>query len=119
MTEKPFYKSKKFAYAVAGVVTAVILALLPSIVTLTPETEQLLEDVIPAVVLMFVLVLTGHTVTDVAYAWAERPQAQPLGEALHELIDATPLGERSSDDPEIAGGVAVDSTGDVAQAANA
>ncbi|WP_162909614.1 hypothetical protein [Aggregatilinea lenta] len=119
MTEKPFYKSKKFAYAVAGVVTAVILALLPSVVALTPETEQLLEDVIPAVILMCALLLTGHTVTDVAYAWAERPQAAPLGEALHELIDATPLGERSSDDPEIAGDTTAADAENVTQGAKA
>jgi hypothetical protein len=102
MAEKPFYKSKKFAYAVAGVLAAFILALLPSLFTLTAETQALLEDVVPAVVLICVLLLTGHTVTDIAYAWAERPQAQPLGQALHELIDATPLAERAADDPALA-----------------
>ncbi|HML23529.1 MAG TPA: hypothetical protein PKD09_17870 [Aggregatilinea sp.] len=83
-----FWKSKKFAYTLAAVITALILALLPSVVTLDAESQQLLESMLPLVVLVFVLLITGHTVTDIAYAWANRPTNVPLPDALHDLIDA-------------------------------
>ena len=83
----PFWKSKKFAYSMAAVITSLILALLPSLFDLDTETYTLLQGIIPLVVLVFILLITGHTVTDIAYAWMNRPVTVPLPDALHDLID--------------------------------
>ena len=85
--EKPFWKSKKFIYAVASFVAAVVLAVLPSVTTLDADTVTMLHDVVPKVVLGGFLLIAGHTVTDVVYL-AVQARDVPLREAAHGLVDA-------------------------------
>lgn len=91
--EKPFYKSKKFVYALATFIAALVLAVLPSIVTLEPETVDMLETTLPAVLGIGILVITGHGIQD-ALTTVKGLQIMSLSSAFAELIEATPLAER-------------------------
>jgi hypothetical protein len=85
---KPFWKSKKFIYALATLIAALIVALLPSVTTLDAQTDAMLRDVLPGVLAMGIAVIAGHTLTDVTAIWFNRPIHQPLATAAHAMIDA-------------------------------
>ena len=93
MESKPFYTSRKFAYALGTFLASLVLALLPALVDLDAETSDMLESMLPLVFVIGALVITGHTVTDVMAVWKEGVAYKSLQEAAHDLIDAVPLGE--------------------------
>ncbi|HML21875.1 MAG TPA: hypothetical protein PKD09_09515 [Aggregatilinea sp.] len=100
MTEKPFYKSKKFIYAACTFVAALILYLLQlASPDMTQDQIELLNQMILMVLIMGSLLLTGHTITDVTAVWVNRPQTKPLGEAAHDLIDAVTGGDDVIEQP--------------------
>ena len=86
---KPFWKSKKFIYALATLIAAIIVAVLPSVATLDAETDAMLKDVLPGVLAIGIALIAGHTITDVTAIWSNRPAYQPLQPAAHDLINAT------------------------------
>lgn len=100
----PFYKSKKFLYALATFLAALVIAALPMIVSLDDDTLAMLEQMLPLVFVMGALVIAGHTVTDVMAVWREGVVSKDLRQAAHELIDALPLAEHDHNDVELTGG---------------
>lgn len=98
MTSRPFYTSRKFAYAVGTLLASLVLALLPAVVELDAATTEMLETMLPMIFVIGALVITGHTVTDVMAVWKEGVKYKTLQEAAHDLIDAIPLAERESGD---------------------
>src|SRR5690606_33917671 len=100
----PFYKSKKFLYALATFLATLALAALPIVVSLDDETAAMLEEMLPLVFVMGALVIAGHTVTDVMAVWREGVPPKDLRRAAHELIDALPLAEQGQEDVELTGG---------------
>ena len=85
---KPIWKSRKLVYSLGTVLAALVLTFLPQLVTLDPETEALLSDVLPMVFVIGLSLIAGHTVTDLMALWKEGVAGKPLAEALHDLIDA-------------------------------
>lgn len=85
---KPFYRSKKFLYALATFLAAAVIAALPMVVALDDETVAMLEQMLPLVFVMGALVIAGHTVTDVMAVWREGVASTDLRQAAHELIEA-------------------------------
>lgn len=85
---KPFWKSRKFVYALGTALAALVLAFLPEVVVLDPETQDLLGEMLPLVFVIGLSVILGHTVTDVAAIWRSGVQGKPLADALKDLIDA-------------------------------
>lgn len=105
---KPFWKSRKFAYAVGTFLAALVLALLPMAVTLDEPTTAMLEQMLPLIFVIGALVITGHTVTDVVAVWKEGVESQTLRDAAHALIEAVPLPERETIRlPEAEGGTII------------
>lgn len=85
---KPFWQSRKLAYALGTALAAAVLAFLPQFVTLDPETQELLSEMLPLIFVIGFSLIFGHTVTDVVAIWREGVQGKPLVEALKDLIDA-------------------------------
>jgi hypothetical protein len=90
MSEKRFYQSKKFVYAVSGFSASLIVALLPSVFTLDPQTLDQLKIVLPGVLAFFGFVLAGHQWMD---ARSLALQAPPL----EEITEVQPPAERAPD----------------------
>ncbi len=89
MDLKPFYRSRKLAYALGTLVAALIIVVLPTLgLNLEPETVDLLSDMLPLVFVLGFLTITGHTVTDIAAQWKEGVAAKSIEEALQLLLDA-------------------------------
>lgn len=95
MKSKPFYTSRKFAYALGTFLAALLLVALPLVADVTPETMEMLKTMLPLVFVIGILVITGHTVTDVMAVWTEGVQYKDLRTAAHDLIDAVPIPERA------------------------
>lgn len=92
---KPFYRSRKFAYALSTFLASALLMLLPTLVELDEATAAMLDEYVPLVVAVGVLLILGHTVTDVTALLRDRPVRAPLDQAAHELIDAVAGGEEA------------------------
>lgn len=88
MQPKPFYKSRKFAYALGTFLAALVLVVLPMAVELDPEVTGMLEEMLPLVFVIGIMLITGHTITDVMAIWREGVIGKELKEAAHDLIDA-------------------------------
>lgn len=107
------FASRKFIYALTGVIVALVLALLPSVVDLEPETVTMIEDVLPQLILVILLVIGGHTLSDAIHTAKTNPVEQAdLVDTVHSLIDevaallgidaddlAPPQEYKSSDEP--------------------
>lgn len=85
--DKPFWRSRKFGYAVGTLLAALLLRLLASVDGISPDVRAALTDFIPTVIVMGVLLITGHTVTDVIALWKEGVQAVNLRDAVLEVIE--------------------------------
>lgn len=83
-----FYKSRKFAYALGTFLAALLLIALPMVAEVNSETMEMLETMLPLVFVIGILVITGHTVTDVMAVWTEGVKYKDLKTAAHDLIDA-------------------------------
>lgn len=92
MNPKPFWTSRKFIYALATLIAALIMAALPSLVILDALTEAMLSDLLPGVLAMGIALIAGHTITDITAIWLARPSYQPLPEAAHNMIDLVESG---------------------------
>lgn len=88
--DKPFYKSKKFVYALSSILVFVVLAVLPSVLTLEPETTDMIKTNLPFVFVFGLAVIGGHTLSD-AIVLAGGFQIGELKQALQDLIDSLPL----------------------------
>lgn len=97
----PFYKSKKFLYALATFLAALVIAALPMVVSLDDDTAAMLEEMLPLVFAMGALLIAGHTITDVMAVWREGVPPKDLRRAAHDLIDALPLAEQGQGDVEL------------------
>lgn len=85
--EKPFYKGKKFVYALSGIITALVLAILPSVVELEPDTVDMLQTMLLPVLAITFLVITGHGVQD-AISSVQGLQNPTIGAAIIDMIAA-------------------------------
>lgn len=95
-----FYRSRKFAYALGTFLAALLLVALPMVAEVDGETMEMLKTMLPLVFVVGILVITGHTVTDVMAVWTEGVQYKDLRTAAHDLIDAAASessGAQSSD----------------------
>lgn len=93
----PFWKSKKFAYAISMLIAVIVLALLPAVcaeigLTLTAESQEALNEIVPGVVILFGMVIGGHTLQD-ALTTAKGAQIVDLKQAILDVLDAIPLSE--------------------------
>lgn len=98
-----FYRSRKFAYALGTFLAALLLVALPLVAEVNDETMEMLKTMLPLVFVIGILVITGHTVTDVMAVWTEGVQYKDLRTAAHDLIDAAASessGAQSSDGVE-------------------
>lgn len=86
-TEKRFYQSKKFVYAVSAFIAALIMALLPSLFTLEAETLDMLNVALPVVMSFFGFVLVGHQWMDAKSLAMQTPLLE-LEDAAHAVVDA-------------------------------
>ena len=93
--EKRFYESKKFVYAMVTFVVSFVLAVLPSVLNLKPETVTALHEMLPFVALFGLSVIYGHTAMD-ALSLAKGAQVLSLQDAFAEVLEATPLGEKET-----------------------
>jgi len=100
----PFYKSKKFLYALATFLAALVIAALPMVVSLDDDTAAMLEEMLPLIFVMGALLIAGHTVTDVMAVWRDGVPPKGLRQAAHDLIDALPLAEQGPGDVKLTGG---------------
>jgi len=93
--EKSFYQSKKFMYAVVTFIVSFVVAVLPSVLDLEPETVSALHEMLPYIAVFGLSVIYGHTAMD-ALSLAKGAQVLSLQDAFGELLDATPLVEKDS-----------------------
>jgi len=89
--EKPFWKSKKFVYALSAFIASLIVTLLPLVVDLTPEQVEMLQEMLPMTIGLFLLVILGHSANDFLALWKSRMEYKDIKEALQELIDELPI----------------------------
>jgi len=91
----PFWKSKKFVYALATFLAALVVSILPLFSSdMNQETVDMLQQMLPLIFAVGLLIITGHTVTDVMYIWKEGLTFKNLKDATHELVEAIPLPEQ-------------------------
>jgi len=96
---KPFWKSRKLAYALGTFLAALVVALLPTLgLALEPETVDMLGEMLSLVFVLGFLAIAGHTATDIAAQWQEGVVAKGLDEAAHDLLEA--LFELLDDKPD-------------------
>ena len=86
--DKPFWKGKKFVYAVSMLAAVILLTLLPSIAAevglpLEPESQEALTEIIPGIVVVFAMVIAGHSLQD---ALSTAKGAQIIGLTLKQAI---------------------------------
>lgn len=88
MEVKPFWKSRKFGYAVGTFLASLVLALLSSVEGVSPDVQAALAGMLPTALVMGVLLITGHTITDVVALWRDGVAGKELKDAVVDLIDA-------------------------------
>jgi hypothetical protein len=88
MESKPFWKSRKFGYALGTLLASLAVALLSSIEGVSPDVQAALAQFLPTIMVMGVLLITGHTITDVVALWRDGVAGKELKDAIIELIDA-------------------------------
>lgn len=99
MDIKPFWKSRKLAYALGTFLAALVVAVLPTLgLNLEPETVDMLGDMLALVFVLGFLAIAGHTVSDITVQWREGIMAKGLDDAAHELLEA--LFELLDEEPE-------------------
>ena len=101
---KPFWKSRKLAYALGTFLAALVVALLPTLgLALEPETVDMLGEMLSLVFVLGFLAIAGHTATDIAAQWREGVVAKGLDEAAHDLLEALLdlLDEEGEEEPEV------------------
>lgn len=94
MKDKKFYQSKKFVYALATFLAALVVWLMPMIVDMQQEQIDMLNTMLPGVLAVGIALIAGHSATDIIAIWVNGVQAKPVKEAVQDLVEAIPLGER-------------------------
>lgn len=84
---KPFWKSRKFGYTLGTLLAALLLALLGSVDGVDADVQAALNQFMPTVIVMGVLLVTGHTITDVAHTYAEGVAGVELKDAILEFME--------------------------------
>lgn len=85
--DKPFWKSRKFGYAAGTLLASLLVALLSRAEGVSPDVQAALNQMLPTILVVGVLLITGHTITDVAAIWAEGVAAKDLKDAVIDLIE--------------------------------
>lgn len=88
MESKPFWKSRKFGYALGTLLASLAVTLLSSVEGIAPDVQAALAGFLPTILVMGVLLITGHTITDVVAIWRDGVAGAELKDAIIELIDA-------------------------------
>jgi hypothetical protein len=88
MESKPFWKSRKFGYALGTLLASLAVTLLSSVEGIAPDVQAALAGFLPTILVMGVLLITGHTITDVVALWRDGVAGKELKDAIIELIDA-------------------------------
>jgi hypothetical protein len=88
MEAKPFWKSRKFGYALGTLLASLAVTLLSSVEGIAPDVQAALAQFLPTIMVMGVLLITGHTITDVVALWRDGVAGKELKDAVLELIDA-------------------------------
>jgi ABC-type nitrate/sulfonate/bicarbonate transport system permease component len=86
--EKPIWQSKKFVLALTAVIMDFLVAMVPSVATLDPETLDALQTLLVWIIPVFLTVIFGHGLQDFVTAskgWQAPPrevnlEAMPKGE---------------------------------------
>jgi hypothetical protein len=86
-TEKPFYASKKFAYAAVTVLASLVLALLPAALELDATQTETLNEIVPYLLGLGFALIGGHSIMD-ALSMAKGVQVPDISEAIEELKNA-------------------------------
>ena len=84
--EKPFWKSKKFAYTLGTFLAALIVWLLPQVIDMTPEQLEMLNTILPGVFVTGVMLLLGHTATDIVFTWKGGVQSKEFKDAVIDVV---------------------------------
>lgn len=90
-TPNPF-KSRKFAFALAGLIAALVMMLVPNVPGIAPETVEMARYLLPRVLLGTALLISGHFGMDFLTVWKGAQLLHPA-EAWGDLLEAVPLGE--------------------------
>lgn len=88
MESKPFWKSRKFGYAVGTLLASLLVAVLANVDGVNPDVQAALNQVLPTLFVMGALLITGHTITDVVAIWSDGVAAKDLKDAVIDLVDA-------------------------------
>lgn len=88
MEEKRFWQSRKFGYALGTLLASLAVTLLSSVEGIAPDVQAALAGFLPTILVMGVLLITGHTITDVVAIWRDGVAGAELKDAIIELIDA-------------------------------
>jgi hypothetical protein len=94
-----FWKSRKFAYALGTLIAAVLVALLSGVQGITPEQVNMLQAILPGVLVIGSLVIFGHTATDVVATWREGVPFVEWEDALMEVIKEALAGHETPPGP--------------------
>lgn len=86
--DKPFWKSRKFLYALGTLIAALVVGLLANVEGVSPDVQAALGEFLPTLVTMGALLIAGHTVTDVVATWREGVPEKTIQEAIMEFIEA-------------------------------
>lgn len=87
MKSKPFYTSKKFAYAAFTILASVAVILLPVALDLDATQTEQLNEIVPWLLGFGFALIGGHSVMD-ALSMAKGVQIPDLEEAYNNLKDA-------------------------------
>ena len=85
---KSILKSRKVIYSIATLVTSLVIVILPKLnVGWTPEQIDMLEKLLPGVLAIGLALIGGHTFTDIASMWTNKPETKNLTEAVKDALN--------------------------------
>ncbi len=91
--DKPFWKSKKFIYALGTFLAALVVWIMPQAVSMTAEQTDMLTTILPGVFVTGLMLIAGHAATDITAIWLEGVKAKSVKEAALDVVSQIPLNE--------------------------
>jgi len=88
--ENPF-ASRKFIYAVTGVIMLLVVSYLPVITAefgleLSPDAQDMLIDAAPQVIILVLALIGGHALTDIVSIWRDYQPPQEVNITNDEAV---------------------------------
>lgn len=86
---KSLLKSRKVIYSIATLVVSIVVVVLPMIpgANWTPEQLDMLKKLLPGVIAVGLALIGGHTFTDIASMWINKPETKDLTEAVKDALN--------------------------------